>query len=86
LFHSPTSENQSSRFNFNEQITETSEEYELKTQLDEQLRSVTDKYKYKRRQIRELQEDLQVRFIDRSYHGNGLALSCVCNSGCSMFG
>lgn len=31
-----------------------------KQQLDEQLRAVMDKYKYKRRQIRELQEDLQV--------------------------
>ena len=42
------------------QVTETSEEYEMKNQLEEQLRSVMDKYKYKRRQIRELQEDLQV--------------------------
>jgi len=33
----------------------------MKNQLEEQLRSVMDKYKYKRRQIRELQEDLQVR-------------------------
>ena len=32
---------------------------EEKRQLDEQLRAVMDKYKYKRRQIRELQEDLQ---------------------------
>ena len=35
------------------------EEMEEKRQLDEQLRAVMDKYKYKRRQIRELQEDLQ---------------------------
>lgn len=27
--------------------------------MEEQLRAVMDKYKYKRRQIRELQEDLQ---------------------------
>ena len=32
---------------------------EEKQQLDEQMRAVMDKYKYKRRQIRELQEDLQ---------------------------
>lgn len=31
-----------------------------KQQLDEQMRAVMDKYKYKRRQIRELQDDLQV--------------------------
>ena len=45
---------------FLHQVTETSEEYEMKNQLEEQLRSIMDKYKYKRRQIRELQEDLQV--------------------------
>ena len=33
---------------------------EEKQQLEEQLRAVMDKFKYKRRQIRELQEDLQV--------------------------
>lgn len=32
---------------------------EEKQQLEEQMRAVMDKYKYKRRQIRELQEDLQ---------------------------
>ncbi len=32
---------------------------EEKQQLEEQHRAVMDKYKYKRRQIRELQEDLQ---------------------------
>ena len=31
-----------------------------KEQLEEQMRAVMDKYKYKRRQIRELQDDLQV--------------------------
>lgn len=41
-------------------MTETSEEYERKNQLEEEFRSVMDKYKYKRRQIREMQEDLQV--------------------------
>ena len=35
------------------------EEMEEKQQLEEQHRAVMDKYKYKRRQIRELQEDLQ---------------------------
>ena len=34
------------------------EEMEQKHQLEEQLRAVMDKYKYKRRQIRELNEDL----------------------------
>jgi len=32
-----------------------------KQQLDDQLRAYTDKKRYKKRQIRELQEDLQVR-------------------------
>merc|ERR1739838_921314 len=40
-------------------VSESSEEYEKKSEMDEQLRSVMDTYKYKRRQIRELQEDLQ---------------------------
>lgn len=31
-----------------------------KEQLEEQMRAVMDKYKYKRRQIRELQDDLHV--------------------------
>ena len=35
---------------------------ETKEQLEEQLRAVTDKYKYKRRQIRDLEEELQVHF------------------------
>ena len=33
---------------------------EDKEQLEEQMRAVMDKHKYKRRQIRELTEDLQV--------------------------
>lgn len=52
------SRNETYRKSFNK-VTETSQEYEIKAQLDEQLRAVMDKYKYKRRQIRELQEDLQ---------------------------
>ena len=35
------------------------EEMEEKQQLEEQHRAVMDKFKYKRRQIRELQDDLQ---------------------------
>ena len=35
------------------------EEFEEKQRLEEQLRAAMDKYKYKRRQIRELQDDLQ---------------------------
>lgn len=52
------SRNETYRKSFNK-VTETSEEYEKKAQLEEKLRAVMDKYKYKRRQIRELQEDLQ---------------------------
>lgn len=35
-----------------------SEEFDEKQRLEDQMRAVMDKYKYKRRQIRELQEDL----------------------------
>lgn len=49
--------NEQYRKSFN-RITETSEEMDEKQQLEEQMRAVMDKYKYKRRQIRELQEDL----------------------------
>ena len=35
------------------------DEMEDKAALEEQMRAVMDKYKYKKRQIRELQEDLQ---------------------------
>ncbi|XP_064639257.1 coiled-coil domain-containing protein 39-like [Lineus longissimus] len=52
------SRNEQYRKSFNK-VTDTSEEMEEKQQLDEQLRAVMDKYKYKRRQIRECQEDLQ---------------------------
>ncbi|XP_062900925.1 coiled-coil domain-containing protein 39 isoform X2 [Mobula hypostoma] len=40
-------------------VTETSEEYEDKLKLEEQKRAIDEKYRYKRRQIRELQEDIQ---------------------------
>ena len=39
------------------------DEMEEKQQLEEQMRAVMDKYKYKRRQIRELQEDLKVFYF-----------------------
>lgn len=41
-------------------VTPSSDEYELKIQLEEQKRAVDEKYRYKQRQIRELQEDIQV--------------------------
>nr|XP_020836479.1 coiled-coil domain-containing protein 39 isoform X2 [Phascolarctos cinereus] len=40
-------------------IAPTSTEYEIKIKLEEQKRNVDEKYRYKRRQIRELQEDIQ---------------------------
>ncbi|XP_038672262.1 coiled-coil domain-containing protein 39 [Scyliorhinus canicula] len=40
-------------------VTETSEEFENKRQLEEQKKAIDEKYRYKRRQIRELQEDIQ---------------------------
>ncbi|XP_044523713.1 coiled-coil domain-containing protein 39 [Gracilinanus agilis] len=40
-------------------ITPASSEYEIKIKLEEQKRNVDEKYRYKRRQIRELQEDIQ---------------------------
>ncbi|KAK0041425.1 coiled-coil domain-containing protein 39 [Biomphalaria pfeifferi] len=49
--------NEQYRKSFNK-ITDTSDEMDEKRQLDEQFRAVMDKYKYKRRQIRELQDDL----------------------------
>ena len=44
-------------------IDAMAEENEEKELLEKQLAAVMDKYKYKRRQIRELKEDLQVDFI-----------------------
>lgn len=40
-------------------VTETSEEYEEKIKLEEQKRAAEEKFRYKRRQIKELQEDIQ---------------------------
>ncbi|NXN34453.1 CCD39 protein, partial [Nycticryphes semicollaris] len=41
------------------EITETSEEYEEKLKLEEEKKAADEKYRYKRRQIKELQENLQ---------------------------
>ncbi|POI33462.1 hypothetical protein CIB84_002785 [Bambusicola thoracicus] len=41
------------------EVTETSEEYEEKLKLEEEKRVADEKYRYKRRQVRELQEYLQ---------------------------
>ncbi|XP_037695828.1 coiled-coil domain-containing protein 39 isoform X2 [Choloepus didactylus] len=40
-------------------VTPSSDEYELKIQLEEQKRAADEKHRYKQRQIRELQEDIQ---------------------------
>ncbi|XP_053513771.1 coiled-coil domain-containing protein 39 isoform X2 [Artibeus jamaicensis] len=40
-------------------VTPSSDEYELKIQLEEQKRAADEKYRYKQRQLRELQEDIQ---------------------------
>ncbi|XP_051839182.1 coiled-coil domain-containing protein 39 [Antechinus flavipes] len=40
-------------------VTPSSAEYEVKIKLEEQKRNVDEKYRYKRRQMRELQEDIQ---------------------------
>ncbi|ELK00738.1 Coiled-coil domain-containing protein 39 [Pteropus alecto] len=40
-------------------VTPSSDEYELKIQLEQQKRAADEKYRYKQRQIRELQEDIQ---------------------------
>uniref|UniRef100_A0A8C5KVA7 Coiled-coil domain-containing protein 39 n=1 Tax=Jaculus jaculus TaxID=51337 RepID=A0A8C5KVA7_JACJA len=42
-----------------QKVTPSSDEYGLKIQLEEQKRVADEKYRYKQRQIRELQEDLQ---------------------------
>ncbi|NXN98255.1 CCD39 protein, partial [Rhinopomastus cyanomelas] len=41
------------------EVPETSEEYEEKLKLEEEKRAADEKYRYKRRQIKELQENLQ---------------------------
>ncbi|XP_069829905.1 coiled-coil domain-containing protein 39 isoform X1 [Dendropsophus ebraccatus] len=51
--------NNSYRKSFNK-VTETSEEYEEKNQLEEQKKAAEEKYRYKRRQIKEIQEDIQI--------------------------
>ena len=53
-----SSRNETYRKSFSN-VEETSEEFEMKKNLEQQLKSITDKNKYKRRQIKELQEDLQ---------------------------
>ncbi|KAI5940102.1 Coiled-coil domain-containing protein 39 [Manis javanica] len=40
-------------------VTPSSDEYELKIQLEEQKKAADEKYRYKQRQVRELQEDIQ---------------------------
>ncbi|XP_028728510.1 coiled-coil domain-containing protein 39 [Peromyscus leucopus] len=40
-------------------VTPSSDEYGLKIQLEEQKRAAEEKYRYKQRQIREIQEDIQ---------------------------
>ncbi|XP_073485009.1 coiled-coil domain-containing protein 39 [Aquarana catesbeiana] len=51
--------NSSYRKSFNK-VTESSEEYEEKIQLEEQKKAAEEKYRYKRWQIKELQEDMQI--------------------------
>ncbi|KAM4695071.1 coiled-coil domain-containing protein 39 [Discoglossus pictus] len=51
--------NSSYRKSFNK-VTETSEEYEEKLQLEEQKKAAEEKFRYKRRQVRELQDDIQI--------------------------
>ncbi|MBN3319607.1 CCD39 protein, partial [Atractosteus spatula] len=60
--HVINSRNTTYRKSFNK-VTETSEEYQEKVKLEEQRKAVEEKYKYKRRQIKELQEDIQVCVI-----------------------
>lgn len=50
--------NENYRKSFNK-VDQTSQEYEERETLEEQLRAVMEKYKFKRRQIREFQEDLE---------------------------
>ncbi|KFQ46531.1 Coiled-coil domain-containing protein 39, partial [Nestor notabilis] len=47
------------------EVTGTSEEYEEKLKLEEEKRAADEKYRYKRRQIKELQENLQS--MERSF-------------------
>lgn len=52
------SKNEAYRKSFSK-VEQSSDEYEEKQKLEEQLRAAMDKYKYKRRQIKELQEDFE---------------------------
>lgn len=45
-------------------VTPSSDEYALKIQLEEQKRTADERYRCKQRQIRELQEDIQVASTD----------------------
>ncbi|KAL2097210.1 hypothetical protein ACEWY4_006417 [Coilia grayii] len=56
--HMVNSRNSTYRKSFNK-VTEASEEYQEKLKLEAQKRAAEDKYRAKRRQIRELQEDIQ---------------------------
>jgi len=40
----------------------TGDEYEEKLKLEEEKRAADEKYRHKQRQIKELQEDLQVKY------------------------
>ncbi|XP_042315960.1 coiled-coil domain-containing protein 39 isoform X1 [Sceloporus undulatus] len=45
-------------------ITEKSEEHEEKVKLEEEKRAAAEKYRYKRRQIKELEEDIQTMQVN----------------------
>lgn len=53
----------------------TGEEYEEKLKLEEEKRAADEKYRYKRRQIKELQENLQVKYKQKFWSNR---------EGCSM--
>lgn len=52
------SRNETYRKSFSK-VEQSSDEYAERQKLEEQLRATVDKYKYKRRQIKELQDDFQ---------------------------
>ncbi|XP_066577606.1 coiled-coil domain-containing protein 39 [Amia ocellicauda] len=56
--HVISSRNTTYRKSFNT-VTETNEEHQEKLRLEEQMRAAEENHKYKRRQIKELQEDTQ---------------------------
>uniref|UniRef100_A0A8C6XDW6 Coiled-coil domain-containing protein 39 n=1 Tax=Naja naja TaxID=35670 RepID=A0A8C6XDW6_NAJNA len=47
------------------QVVEKSDEFKEKTKLEEEKRAADEKHRYKRRQIKELQEDIQVSRLTR---------------------